>query len=277
MTKPLWKTHPEKKGIVVDLKTSLADGCLIQGRKNEIFEVVVNLIKNATESLLNGGDIRIETRVEADWAIMGVRDTGVGINEKDVDRLFTPFVTTKAEFGRGLGLAITRKIVDEHGGRISVKSTEGQGALFTVSLPRARVTPEMTPPAPTVIEDKPLSVLVIDDMPAMVDMLRDGLEAFGHTAFTAQSGEEGLAFFRDNPVDLVICDLGLHGINGWDVGKAIKSYCLERKIPKPPFVILTGWSDQSGETEKIAESGVDRVIQKPIDMFRLLEGIRPLV
>jgi CheY-like chemotaxis protein len=67
------------------------------------------------------------------------------------------------------------------------------------------------------------------------------------------------------------------GMNGWEVGKSIKGFCLERQIPKPPLVILTGWSDQSDAREKIMESGVDQVVQKPIDMFKLLAVIGPLV
>ncbi len=277
MTRPWWKTHPEEKGIGVDLKTTLEDGCIIQGRKNEIFEVLVNLIKNATEALPNGGDIGIDTHVESDQVILGVRDTGVGIPERDMDRLFTPFFTTNLEVGRGLGLATARKIVDEHGGSISVKSTEGNGTVFVLSLPLVQAIPAVSAIAPTSIEGKPLTMLVIDDMEAMLGMLRDGLEGFGHTVFSASSGEEGLAIFRDNPVDLVVCDLGMPSMNGWQVGKAIKDLCLERQTPKPPFVILTGWNDKSGDREQIMESGVDQVIQKPIDLLRLVEAISQLV
>ena len=276
ITIPWWKTHPEKKGIVIDLATELADGCIVKGKKNEMFEVLINLLKNATEALPNGGAIRIETRLEPDGIVLYIRDNGVGIPEKDVDRVFTPFFTTNAEVGRGLGLATSRKIVDEHGGRISVTSAEGQGTAFVVSLPLLRTVPEMHTVAPMSIKDKPLAILVIDDTEVLVEVIRDGLEAFGHTVFTALSGEEGLAIFRNHPVDLVICDLGLLGMNGWEVGEAVKDLCSARKVPKPPFVILTGWSDQSGEKEKIVKSGVDRVIQKPVDMSKLLAVISSL-
>lgn len=121
------------------------------------------------------------------------------------------------------------------------------------------------------------TILVIDDREVLVEVIRDGLEAFGHAVFTALSGEEGLEIFRNNPVDLVICDLGLLGMNGWEVGEAIKNLCLLRNAPKPPFVILTGWSDRSGNREKIIKSGTDRVIQKPVDMSKLLAVIGTLV
>jgi two-component system cell cycle sensor histidine kinase/response regulator CckA len=277
ITKPWLKAHSEKKGIAIDLTTELADGCIVEGRKNEIFEVLVNLITNAGEALLDGGDITIETHREPDRIILCIQDTGVGIPDKDMDRVFTPFFTTNVEVGRGLGLATSRKIVNEHGGRISATSTKGQGTVFTVSLPLLQTIPKTNAVAPISVKEKPLTIVVIDDTEVLLEVLRDGLEAFGHAVFTALSGEEGLAIFRNNPVDLVICDLGLHGMNGWEVGEAIKDLCAAQHAPKPPFVILTGWSDQSGEREKMMKSGADRVIQKPVDMSKLQAVISSLV
>jgi CheY-like chemotaxis protein len=131
--------------------------------------------------------------------------------------------------------------------------------------------------APPSINNKPLTILVIDDMEEMVEILRDGLEAFGHKVFTALSGNAGLAIIRDRPMDIVICDLLMDGLSGWEVAKAIQCLCSEQNLPKPPFVILTGIMDRSGEMDKTLDSGVDLVIQKPISMFRLLEAIKSLV
>ena len=98
----------------------------------------------------------------------------------------------------------------------------------------------------------------------------------GHSVFKALSGEEGLAIFNKEPVDLVICDLGMPGMNGWDVGKAIRSICQEKGITKPPFVLLTGWGGQELEREKIAESGTDAVVAKPIDSAALLATVQEI-
>lgn len=277
MSAPWWKTSPERAGIRILLNTRLRDGCLSNGRKNEIFEVLVNIIKNATEALPEGGDIDIETSIEGDWTTVRISDNGIGIPEEDRGRLFTPFFTTSVEAGRGLGLATAQKIVNEHGGQILVESALGKGTTFTVQLPLSRdhTRPVQETSLPEPVEE--MTVLAIDDMEGTVRLLKEGLEQHRHSVLTALSGEEGIELFEENPVDLVICDLGMPGMNGWDVGKAIKSYCEEKNAVKPPFIILTGWADQSGEKEKMEQSGVDAVVEKPVDISRLLEVIKGVV
>jgi len=98
----------------------------------------------------------------------------------------------------------------------------------------------------------------------------------GQRVFKALSGDEGLAIFNKEPMDLVICDLGMPGMSGWDVGKVIRSICQERGIPKPAFVLLTGWGGQELEREKIAESGVDAVVAKPIDSARVISTVQEI-
>jgi len=120
------------------------------------------------------------------------------------------------------------------------------------------------------------TVLVIDDMRAVLDLLKTGLTRSGHVVVTALSGLQGVEIFREDPIDIVICDLGMPGINGWEVGKRITSICEERGIPKIPFILLTGWGGQKTETEKIAESGVDAVVEKPINMGNLRKMIQEM-
>ena len=88
--------------------------------------------------------------------------------------------------------------------------------------------------------------------------------------FSATSGEEGIRIFRNNKIDMVICDLGMPGMNGWEVGKAIRAICRERGLPKTPFTLLTGWGAQELEQEKMVESAVDAIVEKPIDNKRLM-------
>ncbi len=272
MARPWWKSQPEKKGVKVFLKRKLANDCLVKGRKNDLFEVIINLIKNATEALPDGGSMGVETRREGDRAVLQVWDTGKGIPEENLGRVFTPFFTTNVEAGRGLGLATARKIIDEHGGNISVSCAPGTRTVFTVSLPLAQAV-ESTALVPGPAPAKPLTILAIDDMEAALKMLGEGLEKFGYTVLSAGSGEEGMEIFEENAVDLVICDLGMPGMNGWQVGKAIKDVCRRSGVPKPPFVILTGWGDQSAERERISEAGVDEVIEKPVELKTLVSVI----
>jgi signal transduction histidine kinase len=99
-----------------------------------ISQAMLNLVINARDAMSNGGDLTITTVAEDRWAIIRVADTGIGIGEKDQDRILRPFFSTKAK-GSGLGLSITRRIVLEHGGELSFTSRPGEGTTFTVRLP----------------------------------------------------------------------------------------------------------------------------------------------
>ncbi len=121
-----------------------------------------------------------------------------------------------------------------------------------------------------------MTILVIDDMEAVLELLKAGLTRSGHVVVTASSGQQGLDILKENPIDLVICDLGMPGINGWEVGKRIRSICEQRHISKTPFILLTGWGGQRTEAQKIAESGVDAVIEKPINIRHMREIIRDI-
>lgn len=144
MTKTWWKIKPAAKGIRIRLHKKLTEGCRVKGQKSELFEIVVNLIKNAAEALPGDGDIFVETCQDIHQVILTVRDTGTGIKEKDMERLFTPFFTTKQGTGTGLGLAASRRIIADHNGRILVDSVEGQGCTFTVFLPLAETIENST-------------------------------------------------------------------------------------------------------------------------------------
>lgn len=276
MTKIWWKTVPEKAGISVQLVHNLAPDCRVKGREHELFEVAVNLIKNAAEALPGGGEIRVDTFMDSGHVVLRVRDNGVGISPENIKRLFEPFFTTKEVQSAGMGLASSYGIVKSHGGTISVQSTLGQGSTFLVRLPRAEgLSPDLHV-SPKKFS-RQLRILLIDDMQPVTALLSSGLAEYGQTVTTALSGPEGLQAFEKAPHDVVICDLGMPGMNGWDVGESLVALCQEKSIAKPPFIILTGWSDQAEEEEKIARAGVNAVIQKPIDIPELLEIIQELM
>lgn len=275
VSKPFWKAEPEKRGTKVNLQLNLEDGCLVQGKENEISEVLVHLIKNAAEALPDGGDMEVQVVRDADEVVIKVRDTGMGIAEDDLTRVFEPFWSTRGVgIGKGMGLAVTHGLVKRHGGTISVHSKVGAGTTFTVRLPLAHQPVTKTEQLSTGAAVVPLTILVIEDELYIAALLERILAKAGHRVFKSLSGREGLAIFDKESVDLVLCDLGMPGMNGWDVGKAIRLVCREKGIPKPPFVLLTGWGGQELEREKIAESGTDAVVAKPIDSAALLATVR---
>ncbi len=274
MTKPLWKTGPDKEGIRIALNLELTERCFVNAKESEITEVLVNLVKNAAEALKSGGEIRIKTFFQGDQVILQVMDTGVGIMREHLKKVFEPFWTTKeVSTGTGMGLAVSHGIISRHGGAISVESEEGKGATFTVTLPSAKEPLEAPMPSAAQIFRAKLNILVVDDAALIGMHLRGILTKHQQTVFSAISGEEALEIFRNNKIDMVICDLSMPGMNGWEVGKAIREICQERGLPKTPFILLTGWSGQTQEREKIIESAVDAIVEKPIDNRKLMATV----
>lgn len=277
MGKVWWKSGPEKDGIQIKLSEHLEPACKMSGRENELFEVAVNLLKNAVEALPLGGEIQIQTMILNDSVVLTVADNGVGIPEEYQKKIFDPFFTTGGVQRTGMGLASSYGIIAEHGGEISVRSRVNQGTVFTITLPSAKSVRDEETLSINDFGDLKLRILIIDDVQPLLNMLTDGLTEFGQTVFKASSGDEGIRIFMENPLDLVICDLGMPGMTGWEVGKRIRQYCETRNIPKTPFIVLTGWAGQVGEKQRISESGVDTVLEKPVDVSKLLEVARNLL
>jgi two-component system, cell cycle sensor histidine kinase and response regulator CckA len=275
--RPYWKTRPEKRGTKISLHHDLTSDCLVRGKENEMFEVAVNLVKNAVEALPLGGEIKISTYIDNDHAYLKVQDNGIGIPETNLKRIFEPFWSTKGVDGIGMGLASSYGIVRRHKGEIFAESAPNQGTAFTVKLPLEKNRSEKRPSPQAHRTELACRVLVIDDSEDSVWVLRNALTRVGQEVFTALSGHQGIDVFRQTSVDVVICDLGMPEINGWDVGKTFKEICLERGTPKPPFILLTGWGGLLDEKEKLIECGVDRIVEKPFLVQNLLEIVRDLL
>lgn len=271
-----WEKEPHQEGMDIRLVASLTDGCFVKGRESELFEVVTNLIRNAVEAMPQGGELRVATGMDDDKVFLEVKDTGVGIAKDYLPRVLEPFFTTKGFQRVGMGLASVYGIVKSHGGAISVEGEPGRGATFRVVLSVATASPAVAEDAATPAFGSRLRVLVIDDVQPITTMISDLFGELGHDAIISLSGEDGLRAFEEQPVDLVICDLGMPRISGWEVGKRIKQICEAKGKEKVPFVLLTGWGGQLKHEAKIAECGVDVILEKPLDTVKLLSVVREL-
>ncbi len=271
MTRPLWKSTREKDDKEIYLHENYGENLLVFGKQNEIFEVAVNLIKNAVESIPSYGSVTVSTRLENGEAILEVSDNGVGIQEEDLKRVFDPFWSTKGLKGTGMGLSISYGIITRHNGTVEVTSKEEKGSTFCVRLPLADFHTEEVVEEHTV--DKPLTILVVDDLKPVLDLLKSILEVYKHKVITAEGGRQAIDILERDYIDLVICDLAMPEVNGWEVGKAVKRICEDRGIDKIPFLLLTGFGGQNLEESKIVEAGIDFVIEKPVDEKGLVEAI----
>ncbi len=271
MTRPYWATAPERAGIPMTLERELTRPCPVEGKPNEMFEVVVNLIRNSVDAMPKGGSIKVQTRIADDRAILEVSDTGVGIPPENLGKIFQPFWTSKGFQGTGMGLSSSYGIVTRHGGRIQVESTPGQTTTFTVSVPLGRDNAVSLAPLEPEHAVGPLDILLVDDLRPVLQMIEEGLRKHNHHVVTALSGREAVEAFRNAAFDLVVCDLGMPHMNGWEVAKAVKRMCAEKGIPKCPFILLTGWFSGGPEAEHMGDSGVDIVVEKPVSVPQLLE------
>jgi len=273
LTKPLWKDLPTFQQYRIDLVGPKR--CYLNGKPSEIYEVLVNLIKNALEAMSGGGVITISIRRAKGRVRLEVADTGHGIPEENLQRIFEPFFTTKGSKSSGLGLSSSHSIIKQHQGEIHVASTVGKGTVFTVVLPaaealkkkRAVSTRPVPSPAPKT------RFLIIDDEVNILKAITMFFEDSEIEIVTAQSGREGLKIFQDGGIDVVLCDLGMDDMNGWDVGKSMKDYCETKSVPKPPFLMYTGW-DIKVDPKELARRGVDRVVTKPVPYDQLLRIVR---
>lgn len=277
MTSPWWKTVAEKAGNKIVFSRKLIPGCVTRGNRGELFEMAVNLIKNAAEALPHGGLIEVETSVSDDWVLLRVKDDGVGISQENLTKVFEPFWTTKGDKGTGIGLASAFGIANAHQGGISVESIEGAGATFTTRLPLCTEVASSGKPQGAVNPDQKLSVLVVDDVQSIVGLLESGLGRMGHLVYPAFSGTEALEAFQREKIDLVICDLGMPHMNGWQVAEAIQEICSRRGERKVPFILMTGWGrSQELKHEFMESSAVDRVLTKPLNLSELVSAMSDL-
>jgi CheY-like chemotaxis protein len=219
----------------------------------------------------------IETSKERDNVVLRVADTGIGIPEENIQRLFTPFFTTSVESGKGLGLATCRTIIEGHGGHIFAENNEDGGALFTLELPFALMTDAHGTKQAEPGAVAPLSILVVDDKVDVLNMLKSGLEMYGHSVRIAPSAGEALEIFDKEPVDAVLCDLSIPDLNGWEVGKIMKNRREGAGRQKIPFILLTGWMTSDEQDPKIPASGVDAIMEKPAAPGQLVKKIQELV
>jgi PAS domain S-box-containing protein len=135
ITRPWWKTNPERMGQRIDMTLDLGTGCSVTGHENQMFEVIVNLLKNAAEAMPAGGKITVRTWTQEGTVVLQVSDTGQGISPEHLGKVFDPFWTTKGIEGTGMGLTVSHGTVTSHGGLIKVTSEHGKGSAFTVTLP----------------------------------------------------------------------------------------------------------------------------------------------
>jgi len=271
MARPKWKEECDVQGTPIDMRLELGDIPTVSGNEYELAQVVGNFIFNAVEAMPKGGALTFRTFAEANRVVMQVRDTGIGMDETTRERLFDPFFTTK-ETGQGLGTSIIYGIVTRHRGTIRVDSRLGCGTTFTVRFPVGRPLPRRVAPQPQTqpepIRTRAARVLLVDDDELVRETYEETLRSGGHDVCSVGGGSEALAEFAEQPFDVVVTDLSMHEMSGFDLSREIK-----RLYPGVPVILLSGWAIQENE-ERVRESGIDHVLVKPCRVEDLLSAVQ---
>ena len=231
-----------------------------------IAQLVGNLLQNAAKFTPAKGRVTVSVRRADPWAVIQVADTGAGIAPELVPGLFEPFMQgqqslARTEGGLGLGLALVKGIVELHEGSVCVDSGgSAKGATFTVRLPLLQGTEAPTPsPRQAPAKTRPRRVLVVDDNGDAADSLAELVQMFGHQADVAYDGAAALEKARANPPDFILCDLGLPGLTGYDVARALRS---ERTAIR--LVAVSGYA-QPEDIAAAHDAGFERHVAKPLD------------
>jgi PAS domain S-box-containing protein len=251
--------NAEQKGL--EFLTEIPSGLKVRGDRERLAQVFLNLLSNAIK-YTPAGTVELRAHQEDDAVVVEVRDTGIGLSESDLQKLFQKFFRSDNPYvrkvgGTGLGLSIAKAIVERHGGTITVTSQLGQGSTFTVRLP-ALARPE-----------RPL-VLVIEDEVAIARLIAKYIEKMGYRAVTAYSAREGFDQAVQLKPDLITLDVLMPDLDGFALIQQLKAHPETAHIP---VIFLSIVQDR----QQGLRLGASAFLTKPIDEHKFYETVRALL
>lgn len=265
------RARMEEKGLRFEVEVP-RDPVWVEGDPTRLTQVVYNLVSNAAKFTGAGGTVRVGIEVERPappdgTAVVTVRDTGVGIDPADLERIFEPFTQTDDAValdagGLGLGLPIVQGLIDAHGGEIRAASEgRGRGTEVTVRLPVTEAPAAEATAEASAEEPVGRRILVIDDHRDSAEGLRELLETFGHEVEVARDGAGGLEAAARSRPEVVICDIALPDLDGYSVAEALRR---SPETASARLVALTGYGDDDS-VRRAHEAGFDHHLTKPVD------------
>ncbi|MGN0592171.1 MAG: response regulator [Ruminococcus sp.] len=276
----MMKSNAMQKNLTLEMHVSEQLPQFVQGDPLKLRQVLINLLSNALKFTPSGiislsADVQCEQ--DGKWIIaFGVRDTGIGIVQEDLDKIFQPFVqsdagVTRTYGGTGLGLPISQRIVQDASNgkyKIKVDSVLNQGSYFHFQmefLPGKQADAHSAHSEQMTDFEKNTKVLLVDDHDVNLEMERLILEGYGLTVVTAQSGMEALAFAEQSPFDMIFLDLHMPEMDGYETAKRLRllKYC-----KYTPMIALTA-DVVSGVREKVAQSDMNAYLSKPFQPDQL--------
>ena len=253
----------------------------VRADRTRLAQAVGNLVHNAAKFTPAGGrtTLSLERDEARREAVVRVSDTGVGIEPELIPQLFVPFMQAprtldRSQGGLGLGLSLVKRLIEMHGGSVTARSAgSGQGAEITMRLPldesgsRAPITAPDAPRAPV-----RRRVLVIDDNLDAAESLQAALELEGHEVRVAGDGPEGLFVAREERPEVILCDIGLPGMDGYEVARVVRA---DEALGRTFLVALTGYARPEDQALALA-AGFDHHLAKPPHLEQIAEMLATL-
>ncbi len=265
----IFRPKLDEKHLTLTLQGLETIPCLLLDSQR-IRQILLNLIGNAVKFTHRGG-ITLRAALENGTLALSVADTGIGITPEKQQTIFDPFVQgdqtrgNRVYEGSGLGLSISSRLARRMGGEITLQSTPGHGSTFTLTLratpcPRPGNTPKTTPQPPAL---PPRTILLVDDVPMNLKVLEAMLRRLNAASIPATSAEEALALLEKHPVDLILTDLWMPGINGQQLAERIRANPAHSRLP---IYAVTADSEASSNFDMTPFNGA---FQKPISLKAL--------
>ena len=263
------------------LHTEVENCPRIVGDIHRLTQILTNLLSNAVRYTPPGGRIEVKIKREGFDAVVRVRDNGMGIEPQMLERIFDMFVRSgssalRASNGLGIGLALSRRLAELHGGTLEAMSEgEGKGSEFVLRLPVAE--PRIVEPAPVAasktVKSMPRRVLIVDDNVDAARTMGSLLDAMGHEVKVVHDGMAALEAIKRFPADFVLLDIGMPGLDGYEVARRLCNAHPDRTFC---IVAVTGWGQQA-DRAKARSAGFDLHLSKPVeieDIERVMQSNR---
>ena len=283
-------TIAKKKNITLNFLPAVSGQMLVSSDPMRVRQILMNLLGNALK-FTQSGSISVELEVLQDGRSIEMRviDTGIGINEQDIDNIFDDFTTLDSSFGRraegtGLGLGIARRIVNTMNGEMGVESEEGEGSMFWVRLPifmeedytiieQNSAAAKSGHKKQQETQTQTFDILIIEDNEINRLVARDFLEADNHRISEAHNGSEGVKMAHKTKFDLILMDISMPEMDGVEATHAIRSGDGVSRMT--PIFALTAHASEEDEARFI-KAGMERVIVKPVTKKSLQNAMRAL-
>ncbi|MFK0300389.1 ATP-binding protein [Brevundimonas sp. NPDC090276] len=268
--------RPMAQGAGVDLREPPpVAGLVARADRERLRQVLTALVANAVKYNRPEGAVLIEARQSDEGVSLSVCDTGPGLPADRMTDLFQPFNRLGREAsdvpGAGLGLAVARRLIQAMGGRLEAESREGEGAVFTVHLPAAAAQPRAVVASPVPAMDLPeATLLYVEDNPSNIALMRHVITAMGGVRLhVAETGPDGLSLARDLRPDVIILDINLPGMNGFELKTRLAEDPLTRTVP----VLALSASAAFADIRRGREAGFMEYLTKPLQIPALAEAL----